>query len=38
MNPADYRAEDRMFLERVPAYAESPGAFRNRGAAARARE
>ena len=30
MNPADYRAEDRMFLERVQAYAESPGAFRNR--------
>ena len=30
MNPADYRAEDRMFVERVQAYAESPGAFRNR--------
>jgi hypothetical protein len=30
MNPADYRAQDRMFLERVQAYAESPGAFRNR--------
>jgi hypothetical protein len=32
MNPADYRAEDRMFLERVQSYAESPGAFRNRWA------
>ena len=30
MNPADYRAEDRAFLERVQAYAESPGAFRHR--------
>ena len=30
MNPADYRAADRAFLERVQSYAESPDAFRHR--------
>jgi len=30
VNPADYRAADRAFLERVQSYAESPDAFRHR--------
>ena len=30
MNPADYRAADRAFLERVQSYGEAPGAFRRR--------
>jgi hypothetical protein len=32
VNPADYRATDRAFLERVQSYAESPEAFRTRWA------
>jgi hypothetical protein len=34
VNPADFRAQDRAFVERVQSYAESPGAFRNRWALA----